>query len=128
MMALPWIVFALLALFWTGGAAVTAWAIDWLAQALADGGAAQAAGELVAMPVPQWIALWLDPAWVQAMQSGLLWALEAGRGWLPLAGSAAGWLVPLVWVTWALGLLVLLAGAAGVHLLVRRLRPRPLAH
>jgi hypothetical protein len=127
MLALPWIVFALLALFWTGGAAMTAWAVDWMAQALADGGAVQAAGELAALPVPQWIALWLDPALVQAGQSALQWALEAGRGLLPLAGSAAGWLVPLVWVAWALGLVVLLAGAAGVHLLVRRMGPRALA-
>ena len=84
MLALPWIVFALLALFWTGGAAMTAWAIDWMAQALASGSAAQAAGELVALPVPQWIALWLDPALLQAAQSALQWALEAGRGLLPL--------------------------------------------
>lgn len=127
MLAVAWIVFALLALLWTGGAAMTAWLAEWAAQALADGGAAQAAHGLATLPVPQWIAIWLDPALVQAAQSALQWALQAGQDLLPLAGSAAGWLVPLVWVAWGLGLVVLLAGAAGVHLLLRRMRPRELA-
>lgn len=128
MVALPWVVFALLALLWTGGAALTAWAVEWMAQALADGGAAQAAGELAALPVPPWIAPWADPALVQAVQSALAWSVEAAQGALPLAASAAGWLVPLVWVVWALGLVVLLAAAGGAHLLLRKLRPRPLAY
>lgn len=127
MAAVAWIVFALLALLWTGGAAMTAWLADGAAQALAGGGAAQAAHELATVPVPQWIAPWIDPALLQAAQSALQWAVEAGRGLLPLVGSAAGWLVPLVWVAWGLGLVVLLAGAAGAYLLLRRVRPRALA-
>lgn len=117
-------VFALLALFWTGGAAFAAWVVQWAAHALADGGAVAASREFAALAVPQWIAPWVDPAVVQAAQSALLWTLDVGRGLLPLAGSAAQWLVPLVWVVWGLGLVVLVAAAGGLHLLLRRLRPR----
>ena len=124
MAALPWAVFAVLALFWTGGAVLTAWLVEWMGQALASGGAVDAGREFAALPVPTWIAPWVDPALVQGAQSALVWALDAARGLLPLAGSAAGWLVPVVWVLWGLGLLALLAAAGGVHLLLRRLRSR----
>jgi hypothetical protein len=117
-------VFALLALFWTGGAALAAWLVHWAAQALADGGAVAAGREFASLPVPQWIAPWVDPALVQAARSALLWTMEAARDLLPLAGSAAQWLAPVVWVVWGLGLLVLLAAAGGLHLVLRRLRPR----
>lgn len=117
-------VFALLALLWTGGAALAAWLVQWTAQALASGGAVEFGRELGALPLPQWIAVWMDPALVQAAQSALLWMLDAASGLLPLAGSAAQWLVPVVWVVWGLGLLVLLAAAGASHLLLRRLGSR----
>ena len=122
--ALTWAVFALLALFWTGGAAFTAWLVEWAAAALSDGGVVQAGREFAALAVPQWAAGWMDPALVQAAQSALLWTLDAARGLLPLAGSAAQWLVPVVWALWGLGLVLLLGAAGGIHLLLRRLGSR----
>lgn len=123
-------VFALLALLWTGGAALTAWLVQWTSQALAGGGALEIGREVGALPVPHWIAVWMDPALVQAAQSALMWTLDAASGLLPLAGSAAQWLVPVVWVVWGLGLLVLLVAAGAFHLLLRRLgsRQRGLTH
>lgn len=123
-------VFALLALLWTGGAALAAWLVQWTTQALASGGAFEIGRELGALPVPQWIAVWMDPALVQAAQSALTWTLDAFSGLLPLAGSAAQWLVPVVWVVWGLGLVVLLVAAGAFHLLLRRLgtRDRGLRH
>lgn len=112
-------VFALLALLWTGGAALTAWLVQWTAQAVASGGALEIGRELGALPVPQWIAVWMDPALVEAARSALLWTLDAASGVLPLAGTAAEWLVPAVWVVWGLGLLVLLVAAGAFHLLLR---------
>ena len=125
MIALTWGVFAALALLWTGGAAMVAGLAGWTAQAPADGSAAGAAREIAAIPVPQWMALWMDTAMVEALQSALAWAVEAGRHALPFVGTAAGWLVPMVWIAWALGLAVLLAIAITAHLLVRRFRPAP---
>lgn len=125
MVAATWGVFAVLALLWTGGAAMGAALAGWTAEAIATGTAGAAAREIAALPVPQWIAVWADPAWIQAMQSALLWTVEAGRNLLPMLGAAAGWLVPVVWIAWALGMVLLLTLAIAMHLLLRRFARPP---
>lgn len=125
MVIASWALFGLLALLWSGGAFLAAEAAQWGAQALASGAAAEGARTVAQLPVPQWIALWLDPAGVQAVQGMLLWGLEVFAGALPMLGAAAGWLPALVWMLWALGLAALLVAAVGAHLLVRRfVQPR----
>ncbi len=115
-----WIVFALLALLWTGTAVIVAGLTDWAAAQIASGAAVQAGTALANWPVPDWVALWADPALLRAMQESALWALQATRDLLPALGSLLGWLVPLVWVGWGVGLVLLLAGAALAHLLIGR--------
>ena len=128
MVLIAWAGFALLALLWTGGALAASALAGWMAEALASGTAIDAGRQLATVPLPPWLAVWVDPAWLQAAQSALAWALEAGQGALPFLGAAAGWLVPLVWVVWGFGFVLLLAGAGGTHLLLRRLRrKRPMA-
>lgn len=121
MIALSWMLFALLALFWTAGAWIAAAATEWTVQALATGTAVQAARDASTLPLPEGLRPWIDPAWSQALQSLAQWAVEAAGAWLPLAGTAAGWLVPAIWIAWGLGLFALLLAAVVVHLLVRRL-------
>ncbi|MBL0423094.1 hypothetical protein JI739_22355 [Ramlibacter sp. AW1] len=128
MVILSGLLFGLLALLWTGGAFAFAELVQWGAQALASGGAVDTARGLATLPVPQWIALWVDPALVQAAQSVVLWTLDAAREAVPMLGSAAGWLVALVWVLWAVGLVALLVAAGGSHLVLRRLRGRVRPH
>lgn len=125
MIALNWIVFALLAVFWTGGAWITATATHWLAEALASGNAAQVGRDLAAMPLPAWLQFWVDPAWLQAVQAMVRWALDGAVAGIPFAGALAGWLVPAVWVAWGVGFALLLLGALAVHLMVRRFAGRP---
>lgn len=120
MVALSWILFTMLALSWTGAAWVAAAASEWVAQALATGTATQAARDVASLPLPEWLRLWIDPAWLQALQAGLQWAVDSAGAWLPLAGTAAGWLVPVVWAAWALGMVLLLLAAALAHMLLRR--------
>jgi hypothetical protein len=124
MIVLSWILFALLAVFWTGAAWISASAAEWAAQALASGTAAQAAQDLAALPLPEWLKVWIDPAWFDALQSALRWVIDGAGAGLPLAGTAAGWLVPAIWITWGLGCVLLLLGAVGVHLLLRRFARR----
>jgi hypothetical protein len=125
MVAATWGVFAVLALLWTGGAAMGAALAGWTAEAIATGTAGAAAREIAALPVPQWIAVWADPAWIQAMQAALLWTVEAGRNLLPMVGTAAGWLVPAVWIAWGFGMALLLTLAIVAHLLLRRFARPP---
>ena len=120
MIALGWMLFALLALLWTAGAWITAAVTGWTAQAFATGTAAQAARDITALPLPEWLKFWIDPAWLQALQTLAQGAVDAAGAWLPLAGNAAGWHVAAIWIAWGLGLLLLLLAAAVVHFLVRR--------
>jgi len=55
----------------------------------------------------------------------LLGLLASFGDLLPWLGAAVGWLVPLIWIGWALGVvLLLLLGGAG-WLLIGRAEPRP---
>ncbi len=120
MAALSWIVFGLLALLWTAGAWVTVEATEWIAQALASGSAVQAARDIASLPLPAWLRLWIDPAWFEALQSLVQWSAGVLGAGLPFAGTAAVWITAAIWITWGLGLVLLLAAATAVHLLLRR--------
>lgn len=121
-----WLLFGALALAWTAGAWLTAAVAQWSAQALASGTAEAAGRAVAAWPVPPWMALWVDPQWVKALQDMVAWTLDTGQGLLPWLGTAMGWLVPLVWVGWGFGLAVLLVLAALAHWSVSRWRPAAL--
>jgi hypothetical protein len=121
-----WVLFGLLAMCWTGGAWLAATLAQWAAGLLASGAAADLMGAAAQWPVPEWLTLWFDPALVRAVQAMLVQALEWTRESMPAAGSAVGWLVPVVWVLWGLGMALMLALAGGAHLLAGRfLTPRP---
>lgn len=126
MLVVSWIVFAVLALLWTAAAWAGAALAGWGAEALAAGGAAQVARDVAALPVPGWVQLWFDPAWIEALQSFMRWALDAGGSLLPAAGTLAGWLVPLVWFVWGIGFALLAGGALAAHVVVRRIGRRRL--
>lgn len=122
MKAAIWTIFSLVTLVWTGGAFMLSEFAGWAAGAIASGEAANLGRSLAEWPIPQWAAFWVDPALVQTAQSAMLWAVDALRDALPMIGSAVGWLVPLVWVVWGLGLGMLLLIAGGAHLLSGRSR------
>jgi hypothetical protein len=103
-----WIVFALLALLWTGGAAVVAQLVHWSAQGLASGSAGSLGAFGAGVPVPAWLGAWIDPAAWTAAQQAVAGALTSLSGSLPAIGAAIGWLVPAVWVGWGLGLVALI--------------------
>lgn len=118
-----WMVFGVIALVWTGGAWLAAELTQWAGQALASGEAASLGREFAQWPVPQWLSLWVDPGLIQGLQSTVLWAVDTVHDALPMLGSAVGWLVPMVWGLWALGLLVLLVLTIAAHVLLTRMRP-----
>lgn len=78
--------------------------------------------QLERLPVPQWIAIWLPPDLVPAVQASaaavLPW-LEAALSALP---SLAGWLAPLAWVVWGLGFLVLALCGLALHAVIAMAR------
>lgn len=122
-----WIVFALLAVLWTGGALLVSELAQWAAQTLAAGDHVDLAQGVAEIALPAWLAQWLDPAAVESLQLALISALDALQAELPTVGVALSWLVPVIWAFWGLGLLVLLALAGGAHLLASRAKRPPSA-
>lgn len=119
MKLLIWTLFGLLAALWTLGAWAAAALAGWLARVGAGGAAGEALPAITEWRLPAWLLQWVDVATLQALHSAAELALEALRGAGPWLGDALAWLQPLVWGTWALGLLLMLAGTAGLHWLLR---------
>ncbi len=105
-----WIVMLVLLAIWSTGVWVLHSLLVWsMSGAGALAGQAQ---RLDGVTVPGWLALWLPPEWTLALKaaaSTLLPWLESALSVLP---RAATWLSPLAWGGWAIGLLILAAGAA----------------
>lgn len=124
MKAIIWSVFAFVALLWTAGAALLSQLIQWSAQGLVAAGGAATAGGALAIPMPPWLAPWLDAtAWSTLLQ-GANEMLTAAAYVLPTASNLVAWLVPAVWVVWALGLATLLGlTLTGIGLMRRYTAP-----
>lgn len=126
---LVWIPLALLALGW----ALLGWAAAGLLGAM-DWQSADPAAWLAWLEqwqIPVWLSVWLPMDLITLVKTWLT-ALGAGLEQLPRQAPALlGWVTPLLWILWGLGLaLLLVAGLAG-SLLVSALRgavarqPRP---
>jgi len=131
MKPLIWALFAVLVLGWTGLAAVSVQLTEWLFGAMASGEAGavtgQVAGTLANWPIPAWLAPWVSPEMIQALQASWVEML----GWLsaimPSMAGLSGLVSVLVWVFWGLGALTLLAIAVLLHWLVGRMAGAPKA-
>ena len=105
MKILLWVTAFLLAALWTGGIALFASAANWLAGAGDQWvGAVQMVAE---WPVPAWAAYWVDAAWLDAMRAALTWSIDFLVTTAPWVFSILGWIAPLLWTLWVLGMLVL---------------------
>ncbi|OYU46706.1 MAG: hypothetical protein CFE44_00680 [Burkholderiales bacterium PBB4] len=116
-----WGVTLLLAMVWTVGVALLASVANWLAGA---GDQVVGAVQMVAeWPVPAWANVWMDPAWLDAVRAMLTVSIDAVATYAPWLFSALGWVAPLLWVLWGLGMFLLLVVAAVGQVLLGRVRP-----
>ncbi len=121
MKLLMWAGTGLVAFLWTLLIAIMASLANWLA-----GSTDQAVGGLQTMsqwPVPTWLAVWVDPALLESIKAMTVWGMDLLITATPWLAPLLGWVAPLLWVTWALVMMLLLAIAVGGHLLVGKLRP-----
>lgn len=121
MTTLLWSVTGVFALLWSGLAWACAALVRWAVDALVAGGATEAGQAVVRFELPGWLAPFVDSGLVTAVQGFVAWLVNVAASGAPMAGSAIGWLVPLVWTAWAFGLVLLLAFAGGAHLLLRKI-------
>ena len=119
MKALLWTGTGLVALLWTLVVAVVASLANWLV-----GSADQAVGGLQTMsqwPVPAWVSLWMDPALLEPIKAMVAWGMDALVTATPWLTPVLAWVAPLLWVVWAIVMLLLVVLAVGGHLLVGKL-------
>lgn len=116
-----WIVFSLISALWTVAVLVSVELTSWLANTVASGQATDLLTTAGQWPVPAWLALWVDTAWLQELQAAWVQVI----GWFgqsgPALGTLVGWLVPLIWVIWGVVLLLLLVAAGAGHFMLGKL-------
>jgi hypothetical protein len=120
MKILIWAGVALVALLWTLMIAIMASLAHWLA-----GSTDQAVGGLQAIsqwPIPAWLSLWVDPAMLEPIKAMTVWGIDLLVTATPWIEPFLAWVAPLLWVVWALVMLVLLVIAVGGHFVVGKLR------
>ena len=120
MRVLIWAVTALVALCATAMVALLASASDWLVGHADE--AARGLQTVTEWPVPAWVALWVDPALVEPLRAMVTWVVDVVVLGLPWLQPLLGWIAPLLWVFWGLGMLTLLSLAALAHWAVGRWR------
>ena len=122
---LIWAIVGFLALLWTGAAAMLAVAVEWLAASIADP-AIRNVQPTAQWPVPEWLAVWMPSGVIEQLKASIAGPLDALASASTWIGPMLGWLPPMIWVVWGLVLVLMLALAAGAHLLVAR-NARPAA-
>ena len=125
MKLLIWSCFLVLSLLWTGMAVVAVNVSDWALGLLGSG--APLGNQVAALNLPAWVGLWVQPEWIAAIQATMTGVFSMIQPWLPSTDTLGTVVSALVWLSWGLGVLVLLALAAGGHwFLARRwgLKPR----
>ena len=118
MKILLWGATLLLAVIWTVGIALLASVANWLAGA---GDEVVGAVKMVAeWPVPPWASVWLDPALLDSVRAALTWSIDALATYAPWLFDMVGWLAPVLWVLWGLGMFLLLVAAVVGQVLLGR--------
>ncbi|MEX1166796.1 MAG: hypothetical protein WEK74_08005 [Hydrogenophaga sp.] len=117
-----WVVFAVLTGLWTGFVAVSVELVAWAVAAVGSGGVGELASGAAGWQVPAWLALWVDPASVQALQASGLALVQWLGEMSPNLGGVMAWLAPLMWIGWGAVAFLMLAAAVALHWLVGRLK------
>lgn len=121
MKTMVWLAFLVFAGLWSGLVALAAQMTEWLLAAMSSGQVTDLATTAGQWPVPAWLALWVDPAWLKGMQVASVELVQWLAQLLPAATGLMEWVTPLLWIGWGLGILLLLVLAVFGHWLVGRI-------
>ena len=118
MKPLIWLVVAIAAALWTLSAWGVASLIEWSLPLLASGDATQVEAAMRSLSMPAWLAPWIDTAWWQPAQAFALWCVQGLQAMGSVVSTGVSWLIPLVWVGWAVVLMMMLVVAGGMHVML----------
>lgn len=117
-----WCVFLVVAVLWTFASSILVEAIEWSSQRFSSGQPPNLESITSQIVIPPWLSPWLEPSsWAMIFQS-IEFFLANVTAAVPALGSLLGWLVPLVWIGWGLGILALLALAIAGTFILKRFR------
>ena len=117
-----WCVFLLVALLWTGAAALLGEAIQWSVRNLATGSSMSLDAITSNVIIPVWLSPWLEPSgWATILQS-VQSVIDSAASAVPALGFVISWLEPVVWLAWGIGLLVMFALTIAGTLMLNRFR------
>ncbi len=122
MKTIIWSLFILILSIWTGMTLLTVHLVDWIVQTFGSTLPTDFGAVLGTIPVPPWLAVWIDPVWIQSIQPSLVGLIEGITQTVPYFASAIAWLSPLIWAIWGLGALALLIFAIAGHWLLGSFR------
>jgi hypothetical protein len=108
MKAILWGGIALLTLLWTSGAALLAKAVHWSAKRMTAESTMTIEMATSSVVIPVWLAAWFDPMALSTILETMQDMLGTFSSVLPTVGMVMAWLIPAIWITWALGMLILL--------------------
>lgn len=121
MKTLIWAIFFVLMVLWTSSIALIERLSQWLLVNLGSGPIQDLADVAGPWPVPEWLAMWVDPVWLGGLQEMGVGMLQWLKPFIPSSAGLMDWISPLLWITWGLGCLVLLVCAfLGAVLIGRR--------
>jgi hypothetical protein len=118
MKAIVWLVFLVLAAFWTGLVALTEQLSQWLLASMASGQVGELATVAGQWPVPAWLGFWVDTAWLKSLQEAGVGLVQWLSNVMPSSQGLMSWISPLLWLGWGLGTLLLLVAAVMGHMLL----------
>jgi hypothetical protein len=118
MKILLWTIMGIAAMLCTILAVLFASAIGWLANHMA--GSADLINQAAQWPVPAWLAAFFNPALLEPVRTAVVAVINTVATGLPWVAPMLVWLVPVVWVVWALVMLCLIALTSGVHYAIAR--------
>jgi len=122
MKAILWGSVAFLALLWTSGAALLARAVHWFAKRMSAEPTMTFEVATSSVVIPVWLAAWFDPMALSTILKTMQDLLGSFSSVLPTMGMVMAWLIPAIWITWALGMLILVAMVVGGTLMLKRVQ------
>lgn len=108
MKVLLWGSAAFLSLLWTIGAVMLAQGVLWSSRRMAEGPVLTLEAAASSIFVPVWLSSWFDPTVLNTVLQTAQGVLGNFFSVLPTMGMVLAWLVPAIWMTWGIGMLILL--------------------
>jgi len=120
MKVLLWGSVAFLSVLWTGGAALLAQGVVWTSRRMSEGPALTLEAASSSFIIPVWLTSWFDPTAFNTVLQTTQGVLGNFFSVLPTMGMVLAWLVPAIWITWGIGMLILLGAVlVGTRILQR---------